>query len=83
MIRDWRLNWGQGAFPFYFVQLANFMAVAEQPEESAWAELREAQSMTLSLRNAGQAVIIDIGDAADIHPSNAGTSARLASTRQP
>ena len=70
MIRDWRENWGQGAFPFYFVQLANFMAVKPDPAESAWAELREAQSMTLSLKNTGQAVIIDIGEATDIHPRN-------------
>ncbi|MEZ6045925.1 MAG: sialate O-acetylesterase [Planctomycetaceae bacterium] len=70
MITDWREKWGQGDFPFYFVQLANFMAVKDQPEESAWAELREAQSMTLSLPNTGQAVIIDIGEANDIHPKN-------------
>jgi len=70
MIRDWRLHWGGGAFPFLFVQLANFTAVRPEPGDSTWAELREAQSMTLSLRNTGQAVIIDIGEAADIHPKN-------------
>ncbi|MCL2710812.1 MAG: sialate O-acetylesterase [Planctomycetaceae bacterium] len=71
MIQNWREEWGQGDFPFYFVQLANFMAVKEQPSESAWAELREAQSMTAqSLRNTGEAVIIDIGEADDIHPRN-------------
>jgi sialate O-acetylesterase len=70
MIRDWRREWGQGAFPFLFVQLANFMAREAEPAESAWAELREAQSMTLSLPKSGQAVIIDIGEADDIHPKN-------------
>ncbi len=70
MIRDWRREWGQGAFPFLFVQLANFMAREAEPAESAWAELREAQSMTLRLPKAGQAVIIDIGEANDIHPKN-------------
>ena len=70
MIEDWREEWGQGAFPFYWVQLANFMDVSPDPQTSAWAELREAQSMTLSLPNTGQAVIIDIGDAKDIHPKN-------------
>lgn len=70
MIQTWRDVWGQGDFPFYFVQLANFMDQKEQPVDSAWAELREAQSMTLNLRNTGQAVIIDIGDAKDIHPRN-------------
>jgi sialate O-acetylesterase len=70
MIENWRADWQQGDFPFYFVQLANFMAVKPEPTESAWAELREAQSMTLKLPNTGQAVIIDIGEAADIHPKN-------------
>ncbi len=70
MIKDWRTKWGQGNFPFYFVQLANFTARNEQPVESEWAELREAQSMTLGLANTGQAVAIDIGEANDIHPRN-------------
>lgn len=70
MIRDWRLQWGQGAFPFLFVQLANFMAREPEPAESAWAELREAQAMALRLPKTGQAVIIDIGEADDIHPKN-------------
>lgn len=70
MITDWRERWNQGDFPFLFVQLANFMERKEQPAESAWAELREAQSMTLELPETGQAVIIDIGEAGDIHPRN-------------
>jgi sialate O-acetylesterase len=70
MITNWRNDWGRGDFPFLFVQLANFMAVKPEPGESAWAELREAQSMTLSLPNTGMATIIDIGEAKDIHPKN-------------
>ncbi|MHC4087760.1 MAG: sialate O-acetylesterase [Planctomycetota bacterium] len=70
MITNWRKDWGQGDFPFLFVQLANFMAVDPEPVDSAWAELREAQLMTLALPNAGMAVIIDIGEARDIHPKN-------------
>ena len=71
MIRDWRQQWGQGDFPFLFVQLANFMAPQTDPnEQSAWAELREAQTRTLALPNTGMAVIIDIGEADDIHPRN-------------
>jgi sialate O-acetylesterase len=70
MIKDWRQKWGQGDFPFYFVQLANFMQVDRAPVESAWAELREAQQKTLVLPNTGMATIIDIGDAKDIHPKN-------------
>ena len=70
MIQNWRANWGQGAFPFLFVQLANFRPHKENPEESTWAELREAQQMALSLPNTGMAVTIDIGEADDIHPRN-------------
>ncbi|MGQ9738855.1 MAG: sialate O-acetylesterase [Armatimonadota bacterium] len=70
MIQDWRKAWGQGNFPFLFVQLANFMATKPEPGESAWAELREAQMMTLSLPKTGMAVAIDIGEADDIHPRN-------------
>lgn len=70
MIRDWRARWGQGNFPFYYVQLANFMAVKDAPSESEWAELREAQMLTLREPDTGMAVIIDAGDAGDIHPKN-------------
>lgn len=70
MIRDWRQKWGRGDFPFYFVQLANYMKRNEQPEATGWAALREAQLKTLSLPNTGMAVTIDIGDDRDIHPKN-------------
>jgi sialate O-acetylesterase len=70
MITDWRQQWQQGDFPFFFVQLANFMQSPTVPGDDAWAELREAQSMTLALPNTGMAVSIDIGDADDIHPKN-------------
>jgi sialate O-acetylesterase len=70
MIRDWRSRWGVGEFPFLFVQLANFMKPRDEPGESAWAELQEAQLRSLSVPHTGMAVICDIGDAADIHPRN-------------
>ncbi len=70
MIRNWREDWGQGDFPFLFVQLANYMARKQEPSESRWAELREAQLDTLSVPKTGMAVIIDVGDAKDIHPKN-------------
>ncbi len=70
LINCWRTAWGLGDFPFLFVQLANFRPATEEPVESDWAELREAQLMTLSLPNTGMAVAIDIGDANDIHPKN-------------
>jgi sialate O-acetylesterase len=70
LIIDWRTLWNCGDFPFYFVQLANFMERDKKPVESEWAELREAQTMALSLPNTGMATIIDIGEATDIHPTN-------------
>ena len=70
MIRDWRKAWGY-SFPFYIVQIANFMAPQTGPEESSWAFLRDAQKETAEhLENAGLAVTIDIGEADDIHPRN-------------
>ncbi|HKZ66393.1 MAG TPA: sialate O-acetylesterase, partial [Chitinophagaceae bacterium] len=69
MIKDWRNKWSN-EFPFFWVQLANFMSPDSIPVSSDWAELREAQSMTLNLPQTGQAVIIDIGEAGDIHPRN-------------
>ncbi len=70
MINDWRNDWNEGDFPFYFVQLANFKQVKALPADDSWAELREAQSMALELHNTGMAVTIDIGDSIDIHPHN-------------
>ncbi|MDZ4683758.1 MAG: sialate O-acetylesterase [Planctomycetaceae bacterium] len=73
MIQNWRDEWQQGDFPFYWVQLADYDAKSDKPEtgDSAWAELREAQTMTMKkLPKTGQAVIIDIGEGKDIHPKN-------------
>ncbi len=64
MIEDWRNRWGEGDFPFLFVQLANFHA------SEWWPVLRESQTETLRLRNTGMAVTIDIGESRDIHPKN-------------
>jgi sialate O-acetylesterase len=73
MILSWRRAWNS-EFPFLFVQLANFNAKHQpptgQPEESSWAELREAQAMTLEIPHTGMAVAIDVGEADDIHPKN-------------
>lgn len=74
LIRDWRERWGQGDFPFLWVQLANFQAVQTQPvEHDSWPMLREAQFQTLSLPRTGMAAAIDLADAdnpGDIHPTN-------------
>ncbi len=71
MIETWRSEWKQGDFPFYWVQLADFQQEETEPSPSTWAELREAQTMTLDrLPATGQAVITDLGEATDIHPKN-------------
>ena len=71
MIRDWRAGFGSGEFPFYLVQLANFMERSTDPVQSGWAELREAQLFTAqTVPNCGLVVITDIGEAGDIHPRN-------------
>lgn len=70
LIADWRVKWNQGDFPFLYVQLANFMEAKDNPCESEWAELRDAQLQTLSVPNTAMAVTIDIGEWNDIHPSN-------------
>jgi len=70
MIKNWREDWQQGDFPFLFVQLANFKKGKSTTHDDAWAELRETQTKTLSVKNTGMAVAIDIGDAYNIHPLN-------------
>jgi len=71
MISDWRQHWGEGNFPFYFVQLASFNAGNGNSQQgSTWAELREAQARTLSLPATGMSVTTDIGESNDIHPKN-------------
>jgi sialate O-acetylesterase len=70
MIRNWRKDWGQGDFTFLAVQLAPFNPVKEQPDDSSWAELREAQVLaTKILPKVGVAVITDYGNPTDIHPT--------------
>ncbi|HEU0010839.1 MAG TPA: sialate O-acetylesterase [Verrucomicrobiae bacterium] len=70
MISNWRHDWKQGDFTFLQVQLAPFKAYKEQPDESDWAELREAQvHVSKVLPKAGIAVITDVGDQKDIHPN--------------
>src|SRR5260221_3071699 len=70
LISDWRSKWGEGNFPFLYVQLANFMEEKNQPAESNWAELRQAQLKTLQVTNTGMAVAIDLGEWNDVHPLN-------------
>ncbi len=70
LINDWRSKWGY-QFPFFITQLANYTQRLEDPDESEWAELREAQFLTrLHMSDVGLATTIDIGEALDIHPKN-------------
>ena len=70
LIADWRRNWNQKSLPFLSVQLTNFMESKNQPSESNWALLREAQLKALCIPETGLAVTIDIGEWNDIHPLN-------------
>lgn len=71
MIQDWREKFNQEDLPFHIVSLAAYQQRVDQPRDSAWAELREAQAMTAqNVPHCGLAVAIDIGDADDIHPKN-------------
>ena len=85
LINDWRTQWSRAGLPFYFCQLANFGPMSDAPGESAWAELREAQALSSALPHTGMAVLIDVGEEADIHPRNKTTVgdrlARLALVR--
>jgi sialate O-acetylesterase len=66
LITDWRSNWGQGDFPFLFVQLASY----DGEPYSAWAFLRESQLKTLALPNTGMASAVDIGVPKNVHPQD-------------
>jgi sialate O-acetylesterase len=64
LIQDWRRAWGQGSFPFLYVQLANYNKGGQT------LLVREGQLKNLSIPNTAMAVTIDIGDADNIHPKN-------------
>lgn len=67
LIRDWREEWGQGDFPFYYVQIAPFIYKVEKKPA---ALLREAQAMALAEPNTGMVVTMDVGDETNIHPKD-------------
>jgi sialate O-acetylesterase len=80
LIADWRGRWGQGDFPFAWVQLPLFhKAQAEPVEETGWTTVREQMLKTLKVPNTGMAITLDLGDANDIHPKDKqGVGRRLA-----
>lgn len=65
MITDWREKWGQGNFPFLFVQIS--ILNIPEPAGSGWSLVREAQLKTLALPATGMAVSIDVGNPANVH----------------
>lgn len=75
LINDWRRHWGYD-LPFLFVQLPGYGPNQSEPSEYQWAELREAQAMSLRLPNTGMATTIDLGSETEIHPSNKQETAR-------
>jgi len=71
MIADWRAKFNQGDFPFLYVQLANYHRKLQWPQSSTyWAEVREAQDLSLKVKNTGMITAIDVGDSSNIHPKN-------------
>ncbi len=67
MIADWRSRWGQGDFPFLYVQLTSYQT---KKSENDWPTLRDSQLRSLSVPNTAMAVTIDIGEQYDAHPKN-------------
>jgi sialate O-acetylesterase len=63
LISDWRQQWGEGDFPFFFVQISSFNSPAP-----GWPVVRDAQRRTLSLRHTGMAVTVDVGTPGNVHP---------------
>ncbi|MDR2674152.1 MAG: sialate O-acetylesterase [Opitutaceae bacterium] len=70
LITEYRRQWKQGDFSFYWVQITSFGNSDMEAAGSAWAGLREAQTLALRLKNTGQAVSIDLGEGKDVHPRN-------------
>jgi sialate O-acetylesterase len=67
LVRDWRRAFGQGDFPFYWVQLANY---GNATKNGHWMLVQEGQVTAAALRNTGVAIISDIGNPTSIHPTN-------------
>lgn len=69
MIADWRKQFGQGDFPFYVVGLPAYQRHRDTPGDDSWAEMREAQFLTVkNVPNTCLAVTIDTGNPDNIHP---------------
>lgn len=74
LIRDWRARWNEGDLPFLYAQISNFNSPLED-----WGTIRDAERQTLSVRNTGMAVTLDVGTRDNVHPPDKQTvAARLA-----
>ncbi|MGH9587055.1 MAG: sialate O-acetylesterase [Acidobacteriaceae bacterium] len=74
LINDWRRHWNEGDFPFLYAQISSYKGT-----DQFWGEVRDAQRQTLSVRNTGMAVTLDVGEADNVHPPDKQTvGARLA-----
>lgn len=67
LVQDWRRAFGQGDFPFYWVQLANY---GNAVKNGHWMRVQEGQVKATALRHTGVVVINDIGNPTNIHPTN-------------
>lgn len=65
MIAEWRKVWGQGDFPFVYAQLSSYKSNPQQ-----LPELREAQRLSLSVKNTAMAVTVDLGEEDNVHFNN-------------
>jgi sialate O-acetylesterase len=63
LISDWRRQWGEGDFPFFFTQISSYNSTPE-----TWSLVRDAQRRALALRNTGMVVTLDVGAADNVHP---------------
>ncbi len=70
LVKGWRTVFENDELSFYWVQLANFREPIADPAGGGWGPVREGQRRALRIPNTGMAVIIDIGEAHDIHPRN-------------
>jgi sialate O-acetylesterase len=64
LISDWRQQWGEGDFPFLFVQISSYKS------NGGWEVIRDAQRRTISIRNTAMAVSLDVGSPTNVHPTD-------------
>ncbi len=73
LLQDWRQRWGEGDFPFAWVQLPNFHPRTQNPVDltyNNWCVIREEMLKTLAVTNTGMSITVDVGEANNIHPKN-------------